>query len=1789
MELVGKVVRKEIDGVGFCSGTVRSYDPSGYYEIVYENGVTETSRLAEFTAALATGEEEGKSEETQAQVYHRERNVVKRPRDEVNVMRNVDLNDAVPEDSEGLRGNVVDLNCGTVETLAFDLNRAVPEPDEGLGYEEGSSNKRRRLIDLNMDAEVCDLNADEREAGWFDLNANEREEGLFDLNADEREEGWFDLNVAAVDVENSKDDELIQMNGDGQVQETNVQDENGVQDHLETGGCEEVHVAEVSSGQSFEELREEQNSVSLPDLNAPDSNGVEGDHDLPELDADKTVDKSLSDTETLLRRSSRGVLAPIPASSTVTACLADEVSSGQSLEELREQNSVSLLDLNAPDSNGAEGDHDLPELDSNKTVDKSLSDTEIPDENTRLRRSSRGVLAPIPTSSTVTACLADEVSSGQSLEELQEQNSVSLLDLNAPDSNGAEGDHDLPELDANKTVDESLSDTEIPDENTRLRRSSRGVLAPIPASSTVTACLADEVSSGQSLEELREQNSVTLLDLNAPDSNGAEGDHDLPELDSNKTVDKSLSDREILDENTRLRRSSRGVLAPIPASSTVTACLADEVSSGQSLEELREQNSVTLLDLNAPDSNGAEGDHDLPELDSNKTVDKSLSDREIPDENTRLRRSARGVLAPIPASSTVTACLADEVSPSPSVNSLTAEENGIVDGEAEDISVLPPKPQLPPSSPILNLDGLPILYVFATYSLLRSFSTVLFLSPFELKDFVEALRCTSPCLLFDSIHVSVLQLLRKVLEKLAGEDDQSATLCLRSLDWDMLDVVNYPLFVVEYMLYAGSKDSPRVDLTRFKFFRNEYFRLPMNLKIQILTCLCGDMIAAEVVRSELNKRSVAADSEMDTNRKTNSRKRAMMELANDFSSNDGVVDGSFDRNIADCCICKMDGNLLCCGGCPAAYHSKCVGVACDLLPEGVWYCPECSFDRPGPGWKREMQIQGWEFIEIDPHGREYYSSCGYLLVIDTGSVNYYHANDVNLVLEQLKSYGSFYIGVTSAIEKHWNIPVKAPPEKQATSGVKKRLEETSSNGGSHLRCHRTRGKISGAITGPDIQNMCAEGSSETAHNGLDIQSLHETESSSILDVLKEPNMMNTRREVRPNGQSKSGYRNQYIFAQMTTAISEEMARNSPDRSNDMRFDEEIASTQVKTILMKTTKFQWRNIQCLYLDAWKEKCGWCHSCKSKDTGGEKNCLFNMSLGALRGPSESEISNSQPINNKSHLVAIIWQLLSMESRLQGLLVGPWLNPKYSSIWREHVLKASSISSLRHLLVELEANLHHLVLSPQWLNHVDSAVEMGSSTHVLLASTRSSSEITTGKRRGTLLESATSWWRGGRLSRKLFNWKVLPRSLVSKAAIQGGSVNIPGIMYPENSEPAKRSRRVAWEAAVESSTTSEQLGFQVRTLNSYIKWDDIEDSHLLLASDKESQKSARLFKKVIVRSKCIEEETVKYLLDFGKKRSICQSRYIPDVVLKNGRMIEESSGEKRQYWLNESYVPLHLLKEFERKAVRNTGRPGRPSRHPEIDRVRKRSSKGKGLSYLFKRAERTESSLCEQCKEDVPLSDAACCHICKRLFHKKHIRRADEEGMYICLPCKSEVLDEQPILLKRARPPGSLRNKIGAQTQKRETIIPARNSPLRRSGRKTNQVIRLQDELEYERGGDRPKKARRENSIGDKKDERFTIYWLNGLCLSRNPGDKRIDKFWRHGCSKPLKNSGSDKVQRKCRLCGSIDSESGSILIACETCKKWYHGDACGINDENSSMVIGFRCHFCRELTPPSCPHM
>lgn len=163
---------------------------------------------------------------------------------------------------------------------------------------------------------------------------------------------------------------------------------------------------------------------------------------------------------------------------------------------------------------------------------------------------------------------------------------------------------------------------------------------------------------------------------------------------------------------------------------------------------------------------------------SSRRKRRKLSDNMTSTTETVLRRSSRRVSAQ--NCDMVTPSAVNYALISPEGSAITEEKPAVsVCMESEKSTTLPPKLQLPPSSQNLNLDDIPILNLFSVYACLRSFSTLLFLSPFELEDFVAALKCKSPSLLFDNVHVAILQTLRKHLESLSDEGSQSASDCLR--------------------------------------------------------------------------------------------------------------------------------------------------------------------------------------------------------------------------------------------------------------------------------------------------------------------------------------------------------------------------------------------------------------------------------------------------------------------------------------------------------------------------------------------------------------------------------------------------------------------------------------------------------------------------------------------------------------------------------------------------------------------------------------------------------------------------------------------------------------------------------------------------------------------------------------------------------------------------------------------------------------------------------------------------
>lgn len=1155
--------------------------------------------------------------------------------------------------------------------------------------------------------------------------------------------------------------------------------------------------------------------------------------------------------------------------------------------------------------------------------------------------------------------------------------------------------------------------------------------------------------------------------------------------------------------------------------------------------------------------------------------------------------------------------------PSPVMSAVSVDQpttSGCEESEAP--TILPPKLNFPESTGNVNLDGLPVLDLFSVYAFLRSFSTILFLSPFELGDFVAALRSKSPSLLIDSIHVSLLRTLRKHLEFQLTEGSTSAINCLRDLNWDLLDLITWPTFMAEYLLMK-----PSFDLAQLKLFKTDYHKQPEFVKLELLQYICDDVIESEVISSELNRRiigepNILIDPDLNSKLSASKKRRATTMAVSGSSCMSEEVDETADWNSDECCLCKMDGNLICCDGCPAAFHSKCVGIASNLLPEGDWFCPECVVGKKNPEINVVKSIRGAELLGVDPHGRLYYSSCGYLLVSDVCDAetmfHYYHMNDLTALINALNLLNGPYKAISNAITKHWRLYDKLHGEKskldsENASEAKSELERP-------LAHSAGSSEISEAVASIHIRN-----SSKT---GVD--------SSNVYELSK----TTTRKGV--SQQLEVGYLNLYSFARVASLVAREWTRKPSEKTPQIptKSLEELISVQMKSISKTSVDFCWANIKNLTVDAQKEKCGWCLACKFPTDDG--NCLFFMSNTTdLESFNSESLGFGSRVSKNDHLIDIMCHILYIEDRLHGLLLGPWLNPHFPKIYRKSFLEASNIVPLKELLLTLESNIWLRALSDDWLKHVDSAVTVGSAAHIVTSKLRMPSRNVIGKKRSKSSDpephsskNASSglglyWWRGGRLTRKLFNWKVLPRSLACKAARQGGGKKINGILYPENSDFPKRSKAHVWRASVESAVTVEQVALQIRELDANIKWEEIENSSHLAKMDKESIKSMRSFKKAIIRRKSSEGAVVKYLLDFGKRR------FIPDTVIKYGTKIEESS-DRKKYWVEEPYVPLFLLKTFEDRRIALKSNKMTQNSLLVSRKMLKKSNKV-DFEYLFSKAEKSENHLCGHCNKDVLVRDAISCAYCEGFFHKRHIRKTSG-GTYTCHKCHlgQNMLKPSPKKGKSHSRKTKKVSEIAKKGGKRKQLVQAEAKsksfvvPLRRSAR-TAKVVSLQGKNKLSKkkkkkqpksggkkkqlkSGDKKKPLNFVNELGKPKAKRgrprkikkeifqkkrshmhFATYWFNGFLLSRKPDDDRVADFQTKNHLVPFQPLDSIIDQPTCSLCHEPEFRSSLNYITCGTCGDWYHGDAFGFKEEHIGVVIEFKCHKCRERVPPVCPHL
>ncbi|MEE6507150.1 hypothetical protein FKM82_007977 [Ascaphus truei] len=192
-----------------------------------------------------------------------------------------------------------------------------------------------------------------------------------------------------------------------------------------------------------------------------------------------------------------------------------------------------------------------------------------------------------------------------------------------------------------------------------------------------------------------------------------------------------------------------------------------------------------------------------------------------------------------------------------------------------------------------------LLNVIAIYEVLRSFGTVLRLSPFRFEDFCAALVSQEQCTLMAETHVA---LLKAVLR----EEDTSNTTFGPA---DLKDSVNSTLYFIDGMTWP---EVLRVYCESDKEYHHvlpyqdmeDYPYGPTESKVQVLLFLVDQFLTTNMAREEL--------------------------------MSEGVI--QYDDH---CRVCHKLGDLLCCETCSAVYHLECVKPPLEEVPEDEWQCEVC--------------------------------------------------------------------------------------------------------------------------------------------------------------------------------------------------------------------------------------------------------------------------------------------------------------------------------------------------------------------------------------------------------------------------------------------------------------------------------------------------------------------------------------------------------------------------------------------------------------------------------------------------------------------------------------------------------------------------------------------------------------------------------------------------------------------------------------------------------------------------------
>ncbi|KAF2577278.1 hypothetical protein F2Q68_00000774 [Brassica cretica] len=890
------------------------------------------------------------------------------------------------------------------------------------------------------------------------------------------------------------------------------------------------------------------------------------------------------------------------------------------------------------------------------------------------------------------------------------------------------------------------------------------------------------------------------------------------------------------------------------------------------------------------------------------------------------------------------------------------------------------------------------------------------------------------------------------------------------------------------------------------------------------------------------------------------------------------VSSDVDGNSDECRLCGMDGTLLCCDECPLAYHSRCIGVLKMYIPDGPWYCPECTINKMGPTIAHKTSLRGAVCFGVDPHGRLFLGTCNHLLVLQIyadADIKYYSVTDIPKVVTVLLSATNHrleYLYICKEISQYWDLP----------GGVVAHLRAVETDLVSHMQKEgdEEMSDLSKPETASSFNIQCASASGYVGGSGLGRSS--GTHEKNLLAGITHKGST-----FKPHA-----YINHYTNGELAASAATTLAvllseeTHEPDQhkfSNTKKAASSNILLQVKAFSLVASSFFWPSPDKKEIT--RERCGWCHSCKLT-SASRRGCMLNAAVTGATKSAVKIFSGLFPLKNGDGVLSsIAAYILYLEESLRGLIVGPFLSESLREQWRKKLEEASTCKAMKALLLELEENVCSIALSSDWLKLMDDWLIEHSIFQSVRVTVGATQKRGPGKKRQKNQAEVTAevsnddsftWWRGGKLSKVILLKAVLLKPTIRKAAWQGGVKKFPEFNYGGGSHIPKRSRRSIWKAAVESSKNISQLALQVRYLDMNIRWSELVRPEQNVQDVKAGPETeASVFRNASIRDKKIIDKKVRYGVAFGNQK------HLPSRVMKNVIEVEKTEDGNEKFWFAEARVPLYLIKEYE-ESLRRVHVPfikKQSERLSKLQRKQLKASRANIFSYLASRRDKTEKCSCASCHLDVLLRDATTCSSCQGFCHKECTSMSTQhiagkvETLVTCKRCY--LARARSLITINHRHPTTPTVLINGQHQNAVTPVTK------------TQIKPLVKQIPSSNTGDKAsgvKQVTPDSNMAPMSQHK-TLSW--GVIWRKKNSDDTGASFRRQNVVLAAQ-SDQPNPGPVCWLC-KLPYNHGQTYIHCTSCDKWYHIEAIKLEESKIHEVAGFKCCRCRRIRAPDCPYM